>query len=118
MLSKNVPENPSCSLQASRQPRIESQLDWLARLSHRHSLPRWDAGLILARLFSFNGNVLADDDVTSLTALGPATAGQHGGVAFTMTHWRVGLEAQGDSPAAQEALEKPSRTYSRTGNRF
>jgi len=98
-------------LQASRQPRIESPLDWLARLSHRHSLPRWDAGLILARLFSFNGNVPADDDVTSLTALGPATAGQHGGVAFTTTHWSVGLEAQGESPAAQEALEKLCRTY-------
>src|SRR5207247_1164847 len=32
-------------------------------------------------------------------------------VAFTTTHWSVVLEAQGDSPAAQEALEKLCRTY-------
>ena len=35
----------------------------------------------------------------------------HGPVAFTTTHWSVGLEAQGESPAAQEALEKLCRTY-------
>jgi len=49
--------------------------------------------------------------VTSLTAVGPAAAGQHGGVAFTTTHWSVVLEAQGESPAAQEALEKLCRIY-------
>ena len=32
-------------------------------------------------------------------------------VAFTTTHWSVVLEAQGSSPAAQEALEKLCRTY-------
>src|SRR5438093_2008000 len=32
-------------------------------------------------------------------------------VAFATTHWSVVLEAQGDSPAAQEALEKLCRTY-------
>src|SRR5437667_2718143 len=52
-----------------------------------------------------------DDRVTSLTAIGPAAAGQHGGVAFTTTHWSVVLEAQGESPATQEALEKLCRTY-------
>src|SRR5437867_5845228 len=36
---------------------------------------------------------------------------QNGAVAFTTTHWSVVLEAQGDSPAAQEALEKLCRTY-------
>src|SRR5204863_7943556 len=36
---------------------------------------------------------------------------QHHGVAFTTTHWSVVLEAQGESPAAQEALEKLCRTY-------
>ncbi|HMF80711.1 MAG TPA: hypothetical protein VK562_04850, partial [Candidatus Acidoferrum sp.] len=51
------------------------------------------------------------DDVTSLSAIGSATLGQHGGVAFTTTHWSVVLEAQGESPAAQEALEKLCRTY-------
>ena len=32
-------------------------------------------------------------------------------MAFTTTHWSVVLEAQGESPAAQEALEKLCRTY-------
>jgi RNA polymerase sigma factor (sigma-70 family) len=36
---------------------------------------------------------------------------QNGAVAFTTTHWSVVLEAQGDSPAAREALEKLCRTY-------
>ena len=31
--------------------------------------------------------------------------------AFTTTHWSMVLEAQGESPAAQEALEKLCRTY-------
>ena len=33
------------------------------------------------------------------------------GRAFTTTHWSVVLQAQGESPAAQEALEKLCRTY-------
>jgi hypothetical protein len=32
-------------------------------------------------------------------------------VAFTTTHWSVVLEAQGESPAALEALDKLCRTY-------
>ena len=32
-------------------------------------------------------------------------------VAFATTHWSVVLDAQGESPAAQEALEKLCRTY-------
>ena len=32
-------------------------------------------------------------------------------IAFTTTHWSVVLEAQGQSPAAQEALENLCRTY-------
>jgi RNA polymerase sigma-70 factor (ECF subfamily) len=47
--------------------------------------------------------------VTSLTALGGNA--HHGPAAFTTTHWSVVLEAQGESPAAQEALEKLCRTY-------
>ena len=50
--------------------------------------------------------VPADDQVTSLTGLGG-----NGGAAFTTTHWSVVLEAQGESPAAQDALEKLCRTY-------
>src|SRR5438876_1389362 len=53
----------------------------------------------------------AQDDVTSLTAIDATTPGQHGPAAFTTTHWSVVLEAQGESPAAQEALEKLCRTY-------
>jgi RNA polymerase sigma factor (sigma-70 family) len=59
--------------------------------------------------FYLDCNVPADDEVTSLTGIGENA--QHGGVAFTTTHWSVVLEAQGDSPAAQEALEKLCRTY-------
>jgi RNA polymerase sigma factor (sigma-70 family) len=53
----------------------------------------------------------APDEVTSLGAIDPAAAGHHGPAAFTTTHWSVVLEAQGESPAAQEALEKLCRTY-------
>jgi RNA polymerase sigma-70 factor (ECF subfamily) len=51
----------------------------------------------------------AADDVTSVGA----TSGdaQHGGVAFTTTHWSVVLQAQNESPAAQQALERLCRTY-------
>src|SRR5207302_5908461 len=51
-------------------------------------------------------SVPANDQVTSLTGLGG-----NGGAAFTTTHWSVVLEAQGESPSAQEALEKLCRTY-------
>src|SRR5881397_2896179 len=53
--------------------------------------------------------VPADDQVTSLT--GVDSSARYGGVAFTTTHWSVVLEAQGESPAAQEALGKLCRTY-------
>ncbi len=43
----------------------------------------------------------AADDVTSLSATGPAT---RGAIAFTTTHWSVVLGAQGESSAAQEAF--------------
>ena len=53
--------------------------------------------------------VPAEDDVTSLSAIGgPAL---YGPAAFTTTHWSVVLEAQGESPEAQEALEKLCRVY-------
>jgi RNA polymerase sigma factor (sigma-70 family) len=54
----------------------------------------------------------AEDEVSSATASGSAAAGEHAGtVAFATTHWSVVLAAQGESPAAQEALEKLCRTY-------
>jgi RNA polymerase sigma-70 factor (ECF subfamily) len=52
---------------------------------------------------------LASDEVTSTTAIG--VGGQQGGTAFTTTHWSVVLEAQGESPAAEQALEKLCRIY-------
>jgi RNA polymerase sigma-70 factor (ECF subfamily) len=51
----------------------------------------------------------AEDDVTSLSAIGGNA--DHDPAAFTTTHWSVVLEAQGESPAAKEALEKLCRTY-------
>jgi RNA polymerase sigma-70 factor (ECF subfamily) len=49
--------------------------------------------------------------VTSATAFGPVAGGEHAEAAFMTTHWSVVLEAQGESPAAQDALEKLCRTY-------
>ena len=51
----------------------------------------------------------AEDELTSLAAIDGDV--QHGPAAFNTTHWSVVLEAQGESPAAQEALEKLCRTY-------
>src|SRR5438477_12324632 len=59
--------------------------------------------------FYLDGTVPADDQVTSLSGIGGNA--HHGPVAFTTTHWSVVIEAQGESPAAQEALEKLCRTY-------
>jgi len=56
-----------------------------------------------------DGAVPADDQVTSPTGFGVMP--EKGAVAFTTTHWSVVLEAQGESPAAQDALEKLCRTY-------
>jgi RNA polymerase sigma-70 factor (ECF subfamily) len=50
----------------------------------------------------------AADDVTSMSAIGGSA---YRGTAFTTTHWSVVLEAQGPTPAAQEALEKLCRAY-------
>ena len=51
----------------------------------------------------------AEDQLTSLSASNAAA--RYAGAAFTTTNWSVVLEAQGESPAAQEALEKLCRTY-------
>jgi len=71
--------------------------------------PELHARLLLERFFTWIVHVSpAPDEVTSTTA---ADVTGHGGAAFTTTHWSVVLEAQGESPAAQEALEKLCRTY-------
>src|SRR5438132_11473318 len=36
---------------------------------------------------------------------------ENGAAVFATTHWSMVLEAQGESPAAQDALEKLCRTY-------
>jgi len=54
-------------------------------------------------------NVPACNDVPSVTGAGGSL--QNGPVAFTTTHWSVVLAAQGQSPAADEALERLCRTY-------
>jgi RNA polymerase sigma factor (sigma-70 family) len=70
------------------------------------------ARLAFGAVFYLDGSVPpAEDEVTSATGFGPAGAGEHAGAAFTTTHWSMVLTAQGESPAAKEALEKLCRTY-------
>jgi DNA-directed RNA polymerase specialized sigma24 family protein len=59
--------------------------------------------------FYFDCSVSADDEATSTSAIG--SRAQNGAVAFATTHWSVVLEAQGESLAAQEALERLCRIY-------
>ena len=47
--------------------------------------------------------------MTSLSTIGRNA--HYGPAAFATTHWSVVLEAQGETPAAQEALEKLCRVY-------
>ena len=49
------------------------------------------------------------DNGASLSTIGRDTEGD--AVAFTTTHWSVVLTAQGESPAAHEALERLCRIY-------
>jgi len=51
------------------------------------------------------------DNGASLSTIDPVAAGQNGGIAFATTQWSIVLTAQGESPAAREALEKLCRTY-------
>lgn len=53
----------------------------------------------------------AEDEITSLTKVGSESSGPLGRAIFSTTNWSVVLEAQGQSPAAQEALEKLCHTY-------
>jgi RNA polymerase sigma factor (sigma-70 family) len=83
-------------------------IDQAWRGPHSDLCSRWSR-LDFRATFYFDGGVPADDQVTSLTGVGGSAQG--GPVAFSTTHWSVVLEAQGDSPAAQEALEKLCRMY-------
>ena len=55
--------------------------------------------------------MLAKDNGASLSTLGLAAVGQNGAVAFATTHWSMVLEAQGESAAAEKALERLCRIY-------
>jgi RNA polymerase sigma factor (sigma-70 family) len=65
--------------------------------------------LILARPFLLDRSLPPNDNRVSLSTIGGNT--ENGAVAFATTHWSVVLTAQGESPAAQEALEKLCRIY-------
>ena len=60
---------------------------------------------------SLQGESIQSADFHELTANGSARSTQEGAAQFTSTHWSVVVEAQGESPAAEEALEKLCRTY-------
>jgi RNA polymerase sigma factor (sigma-70 family) len=55
--------------------------------------------------------VSAEDEITSLTKVGLESSRLQGYATFSTTNWSVVLQAQGQSAAAQEALEKLCRTY-------
>src|SRR5437667_7652761 len=59
--------------------------------------------------FCLDRSVPVVDEEASGSAIGLST--QNGAVAFVTTHWSVVLEAQGESPAAKEALEQLCRAY-------
>jgi RNA polymerase sigma factor (sigma-70 family) len=77
----------------------------------RLTLPQRQCRLDFRASFYFDQSVSSEDEVTSLGGTSPATTERDGGIAFSTTHWSVVLAAQGDSPAAQKALEKLCRTY-------
>jgi len=58
-----------------------------------------------------NRIVLAKDNGASLSTIDLTAAAQNGAVAFATTHWSLVVTAQGESPAAREALEKLCRAY-------
>ena len=51
------------------------------------------------------------NELSSLSALGSAVGGREGTAHFTSTHWSIVLDAQSESPAAQEALERLCHIY-------
>ena len=65
--------------------------------------------LPLRAVFCLLRYVAPAEDVSSVTASGGDA--DHGRAIFTTTHWSIVLEAQGESPAAQQALESLCRTY-------
>jgi DNA-directed RNA polymerase specialized sigma24 family protein len=60
---------------------------------------------------SLQGESVQSADFHQLPATGSAPGTRKGAMQFTSTHWSVVVEAQGESPAAQEALEKLCGIY-------
>src|SRR6266487_6609477 len=88
-------------------PTVCANLLARTRDSDAHVPQRWM--LVFAGCFCLYCSVPVDDDEASRSAIGLSR--QSGAVPFATTHWSVVLEAQGESPAADEALEKLCRTY-------
>src|SRR5262245_7453875 len=62
-------------------------------------------GLASCTVFYLDRIVNPAPEKATLTSATEAS-GEYGGATFNTTHWSVVLEAQGESPEAQEALEK------------
>jgi RNA polymerase sigma factor (sigma-70 family) len=60
---------------------------------------------------SLQGEFVQSTDFHKLTANGSGPGTRKGPAQFTSTHWSMVIEAQGESPAAQEALEKLCGIY-------
>jgi RNA polymerase sigma factor (sigma-70 family) len=60
---------------------------------------------------SLPGESVQSAAFNELTASGSAPGTRKGAAQFTSTHWSVVVEAQGESPAAQKALEKLCLIY-------
>ena len=88
-------------------PTVCANLLARTRDSDAHVPQRWM--LVFAGCFCLYCSVPVDDDEASRSAIGLSR--QSGAVPFATTHWSVVLEAQGESPAAEEALEILCRTY-------
>jgi len=66
---------------------------------------------VFSALFWFHLTVSAAPHKVTSTTASDASRALSGGAAFATTHWSIVLEAQSESPAAQEALERLCRTY-------
>src|SRR5438270_2165396 len=82
---------------------------WRAKLRDAATTRPARYRLAFSATFYLNHRVPLGNRVSSLTRVGASP--QNGAVAFTTTQWSVVLNAQGESPSAQEALEKLCRTY-------
>ena len=67
--------------------------------------------LLFAQFRRFDRGVLAKDKGTAISTINSAIAEQNGAVAFATTHWSMVVEAQSESPAAEQALDKLCRIY-------